>query len=144
MRRITQRAVHRDSIPAEEPKGPYGLRTLYEPDRRLGTAVDLVFIHGFNGGSESTWTKNRDPSTYWPQKWLPKEDAFQDVRIHTFGYDCDMRRESPLSVNYFTSSLMYALRDDPLIGQEEHVEFPLPPSEAWLIKSIGSFGLRLP
>lgn len=125
VRSIIRRDTTNDSLQSEAPKGPHGLTTLYEPVNGLETLVDLVFVHGLNGGSESTWTKSKDPSTYWPQQWLPKDNAFQDVRIHTYGYECDLRRESVLSINDFTASLLYSLRDHPSIGHEEDVSFSM-------------------
>lgn len=125
VRNIIRRDTTNNLVPPDEPKGPYGLKTLYEPIDQLDTLVDLVFVHGLNGGSESTWTKDRDPSTYWLQQWLPKDHAFQNVRIHTFGYECDLRRGSILSINDYTASLLYSLRDHPSIGHGEDVSFSL-------------------
>ncbi|KAI0431581.1 hypothetical protein F5Y09DRAFT_187785 [Xylaria sp. FL1042] len=87
----------------EAPKGPLGLTTLFEPD---GQAVaDLIFVHGLNGGSRSTWSKTGKGS-YWPQDWLSCDDAFQDVRIHTFGYSSGLNRESVLNIRDFATNLL--------------------------------------
>ncbi|KAI0421746.1 hypothetical protein F5X98DRAFT_389026 [Xylaria grammica] len=87
----------------EAPKGPLGLTTVFEPE---GQAVaDLIFVHGLNGGSRSTWSKAGDDS-FWPQAWLPRDDAFHDVRIHTFGYPSGLNRESALNIRDFASNLL--------------------------------------
>ncbi|KAF2807646.1 uncharacterized protein BDZ99DRAFT_489297 [Mytilinidion resinicola] len=45
--------------------------------------VDIVFVHGLNGGRESTWT--HEPShVFWPKDLLPK--ACPEARILAFGY----------------------------------------------------------
>ena len=98
-----------DQNPADDPKGPIGLTTLYEPTDEA--VLDLIFIHGLNGGSQSTWTKSGNPSLFWPQEWLPRDEAFQDVRIHTFGYDSGFGRDSTLNVYDFSRSLLYAMKD---------------------------------
>src|SRR5271168_2179697 len=83
----------------EDEKGPYGLNTLFEP---LESAIaDLVFVHGLGGGSRSTWTKSLDPSLYWPQEWLPQDPGFKDVRIHSFGYNSNWKKESILNIYDF-------------------------------------------
>ncbi|KAK5632688.1 hypothetical protein RRF57_008402 [Xylaria bambusicola] len=87
----------------EPPKGPLGLTTLFEPD---GQAVaDIIFVHGLNGGSRSTWSRTSHGS-YWPQDWLSCDDAFQDVRIHTFGYSSGLTRESILNIHDFATNLL--------------------------------------
>lgn len=75
-------------------KGPVGLTTLYEPEGHA--SADLIFVHGLNGGSQSTWSKGSGLS-FWPRDWLPCDDAFRDVRIHSFGYSSGLNRESILN-----------------------------------------------
>ncbi|KAI1425810.1 hypothetical protein F5Y12DRAFT_347836 [Xylaria sp. FL1777] len=94
----------------EAPKGPLGLTTLFEPD---GQAVaDLIFVHGLNGGSRSTWSKTGSGS-FWPQDWLSCDDAFQDVRIHTFGYSSGLNRESVLNIRDFATNLLACVYHSP-------------------------------
>jgi len=100
------------------PKGPLGLTTLYAPAGSV--VVDLVFVHGLNGGSQSTWCKG-DASNFWPKEWLPNDKAFKDVRIHTFGYSSGISRESILNVQDFAASLMSAIQDSPTIPSCETV-----------------------
>jgi hypothetical protein len=108
----------------EDPKGPLGLNTLYDP---LDPATaDLIFVHGLGGGSRSTWTKSGEPSLYWPQEWLPKDAGFQDVRIHSFGYNSNWEKESTLNINDFAKSLLGSIQDCPLIPRESSVSSSIP------------------
>ncbi|KAJ5199534.1 hypothetical protein N7472_004738 [Penicillium cf. griseofulvum] len=115
---ITRTLTHRDTTTdwfGQEAgaKGPIGLTTLHSP---LGDiVVDLIFVHGVNGGSRSTWTKGGDPSLFWPREWLSKDQAFQDVRIHTFGYASDISQGSVLNIPDFARSLLYSIHDSPVI-----------------------------
>ncbi len=116
---FTRTFTRRDRSPAikqgpDDPKGPIGLSTLYEPDEQA--IADLVFVHGLNGGSESTWTKRSDPSLFWPQQWLPQDDAFRDVRIHTFGYASKLNKESVLNIHDFSTNLLSSLRHSPALS----------------------------
>ncbi|OQE39760.1 hypothetical protein PENCOP_c006G07803 [Penicillium coprophilum] len=97
-------------------KGPIGLTTIYSPPGDI--VVDLIFVHGVNGGSQSTWTKNGNPSLFWPQEWLPKDQAFQDVRVHTFGYASAISHGSVLDIPDFARSLLYSIHDSPAISRE--------------------------
>ncbi|CRK18321.1 hypothetical protein BN1723_002463 [Verticillium longisporum] len=98
-------------------KGPIGLTTLFEPS--VPGIADLIFVHGLNGGSYSTWTQDDDPDKFWPAKWLPHDEAFQDARIHTFGYNSSWAQESVLNIQDFASSLLLSLKDCPKIPREE-------------------------
>lgn len=98
-------------------KGPLGLNILHEP---LGPAIaDLIFVHGLGGGSLSTWTESQNgslnPELYWPQQWLPQENGFDDVRIHSFGYDSNWTKESTLNIHDFAKSLLVSIMDSPAI-----------------------------
>lgn len=100
---------------SEDGKGPFGLNTLFDPDNPA--VADLVFVHGLGGGSRSTWTKSNDPSLYWPKEWLPQDPRFQDVRIHSFGYNSNWGNESILSVHDFAKALLGSIQECPLIPQ---------------------------
>lgn len=97
-------------------KGPLGLNTLHDP---LEAIADLIFVHGLGGGSQSTWTESQngalDPALYWPERWLPYEDGFGDVRIHSFGYDSNWKKESTPNIHDFAKSLLVAIMDCPAI-----------------------------
>lgn len=125
----------------EGPKGAIGLITQYDPGQDAVT--DLIFVHGLNGGSQSTWTKNGDPSLFWPREWLPRDEAFQDVRIHTFGYASGISRESVLNVPDFARSLLSSIHDCPNIPQESDVCTDCSPRVPTLI-IIGSDNLGRP
>jgi hypothetical protein len=103
----------------DDPKGPFGLTTLFEP--MVPVTADLVFVHGLGGGSRSTWTKSGDPSLYWPQKWLPLDAAFGDVRVHSFGYNSNWDKESTLNIHDFAKSLLGSIQDCPAIRSDASV-----------------------
>lgn len=105
---------------AGQAKGDFGLNTLYVPQGRSAIA-DLVFVHGLGGGSRSTWTHSGDPALYWPSAWLPQDDGFQDVRVHSFGYDSNWGKESILSVHDFANALLVSVLDCPHIPRTEKV-----------------------
>jgi hypothetical protein len=108
-----------DAAPA--PKNRLGLITLHVPDPETAPVADVVFVHGLNGGSFSTWTKDSNPGYYWPQQWLPEEDGFEDVRIHSFGYPAAATRDSVLNVRDISRSLLAAVHDSPLMNKGEQV-----------------------
>lgn len=67
-------------------KGRLGLILLNNPPN---PAIDFVFVHGLGGGSRKTWSKSDNPEHFWPRAWLPHDQEFRNVRIHSFGYDAD-------------------------------------------------------
>ena len=67
-------------------KGALGLNLLYDPPSPV---VDFVFVHGLGGGSRKTWSKSDSLDHFWPGEWLPHDPGFQNVRIHSFGYNSD-------------------------------------------------------
>lgn len=107
----------RASDNGEAPKGPFGLSTLYQPPENGPAAADLVFVHGLNGGSSSTWTKGDGSTHFWPKQWLPSDETFHDVRIHTFGYSSGSGKD-------FSRALLSAIHDAPTIPHEERVSRP--------------------
>jgi pimeloyl-ACP methyl ester carboxylesterase len=99
--------------------GPLGLTTLYRPPTVV--VADIIFVHGLGGGSRKTWTKNADPSLFWPKEWLPQEPEFRNVRIHTFGYDSNWNRPSVLGIRDFATSLLRWFTDLPEIASDTEV-----------------------
>ena len=90
---------------------PLGLLPLYTPD--VSPTVDLIFIHGLGGTSRQTWSKNRDPDLFWPQKWLPQESDICTARIFSFGYNAHFSSSGPNSVagiSDFAKSLLFAMK----------------------------------
>lgn len=100
---------------SDDEKGPLGLTTLFEPPPPVTPTVDIVLIHGLGGGSRKTWSYSSNPTQYWPLAWLPADNEFADVRIHTFGYkaDWDSRQQSILNIRDFAQSLLGELRNHP-------------------------------
>ncbi|KAI1258636.1 WD40 repeat-like protein [Xylariaceae sp. FL1019] len=106
---------NRSDQTAESVKGSLGLNLLFEPSE---PRVDLVFVHGLQGGSRKTWSFNpSDPSSYWPMEWLPLEPGFRHARIHSFGYDSDWKRPSAstLTIHDFAVALLADLRHAPAL-----------------------------
>lgn len=62
-----------------------GLTVLHEP--RGFPVADLVFLHGFGGGSWQTWCDTTTNDSFWPRDWLPFEPNLGSARILTFGYN---------------------------------------------------------
>lgn len=104
-------------------KGPLGLTTLHEPGSGQSAIADIIFVHGLNGGSQSTWSKGNNDTNFWPKSWLPMDDAFFDVRVHSFGYSSGISRESILNVRDFANSLLAAIKDSPVINRGDKVCF---------------------
>jgi len=61
-----------------------GLVKLSEPVNPETTVADVVFVHGLNGSSYSTWL-HKDSGIHWPSIFLCQD--INNVRIFTFGYD---------------------------------------------------------
>jgi len=107
------------------PKGPPGPTTLHVPSGRDPAVADIIFVHRLNGGSQSTWTKGGSASNFWPREWLPRDTAFQDVRIHSFGYPKALSRKSILNVADFARSLLAAVKESPVktLGNQPRIIF---------------------
>lgn len=91
---------------------PLGLTLLHEPE---SPTADIVFIHGLDGTSRHTWSKNRDPNLFWPLKWLPYEPELSSARIMTFGYNSHFssisnRKEGILNVSDFAKDLLFSMK----------------------------------
>ncbi|KAF7503410.1 hypothetical protein GJ744_003893 [Endocarpon pusillum] len=89
----------------DDVRGPLGLRVQYDPKDPF---VEFVFVHSFPGGSRKTWSHNDEIATFWPKEWLPHENGFSHVRVHTFGYDADWldRRADIGKINHFGKLLL--------------------------------------
>lgn len=93
-------------------KGPFGLTTVFHPEKAEEVLAHVVFVHGLGGGSEHTWTKD---DVFWPRDLLPMQDPFQTVAIHSFGYDSDFKKSSTLNINDFSKSLLNSTLNNPSI-----------------------------
>ncbi|KAL9628615.1 MAG: hypothetical protein Q9204_005780 [Flavoplaca sp. TL-2023a] len=108
------------SLAASDPRetveviGPLGLNALYEPPRPL---IDFIFVHGLGGGSRKTWNKGGLDDSFWPKAWLPKDPSFENVRIHTFGYNAtwNERSHSSLNLHDFGKALLGELWNTPVL-----------------------------
>ena len=99
-------------------KGPLGLSLLHSPPEPL---IDFIFVHGLGGGSRKTWSKTSSISHYWPQEWLPKDPAFKNVRVHSFGYDSDYLKGKGncLNVHHFGRSLLGEMHTSPSLDDAD-------------------------
>ncbi|OIW34505.1 hypothetical protein CONLIGDRAFT_7590 [Coniochaeta ligniaria NRRL 30616] len=99
-------------------KGALGLTLLHSPPN---PQVDLIFIHGLGGGSRKTWSKTSLLSHYWPQQWLPKDPAFKDVQIFTYGYDSDYLsgKGDCLNIHHIGKSFLGEVSTSPYIAQSQ-------------------------
>ncbi|ETS86626.1 hypothetical protein PFICI_00454 [Pestalotiopsis fici W106-1] len=97
---------------ATDPRGSLGLNLLHSPSQ---PAIDFIFVHGLGGGSRKTWSKTTSMKHFWPQEWLPKDPAFQDVRIYSYGYDSDWARgkENILNIHHIGKSFLGELETTP-------------------------------
>lgn len=116
-----------------EVKGPVGLTTIAQPE---GNAiVDLIFVHGLNGGSFSTWTHGGNLALFWPRAWLPRDEEFRDARIHTFGYNSSWSHPSVLDIEDFAMALLGAVKDCPHMRKGDG-EQEVPARHIGLMKKV--------
>ncbi|RMZ78821.1 hypothetical protein DV738_g3687, partial [Chaetothyriales sp. CBS 135597] len=70
-------------VPLAQRVSQFGLTEVFShPDPQ----VDVVLVHGLNGGSYSTWATH-NPEVFWPVDLLPGILEEQRCRILTYGYD---------------------------------------------------------
>lgn len=93
-------------------KGPFGLTTVFHPAKLGDLLAHVIFVHGLGGGSEHSWTKD---DVFWPRDLLPTQDPFQNVAIHTFGFDSDFKKSSTLNIHDFSKSLLSSTLNNPNI-----------------------------
>ncbi|EEH39786.2 LipA and NB-ARC domain-containing protein [Paracoccidioides lutzii Pb01] len=67
----------------------YGLTEVYRCPEPQVPQVDIVFVHGLNGASYSTWATKK-PEVFWPGDLLPRTLKGLNVRILTYGYDANV------------------------------------------------------
>jgi hypothetical protein len=128
-RTLTNLGVSRRSTStelADDLRGPFGLHVLFDPPDPI---VEFIFVHGLRGGSRKTWSFSDDPALFWPKEWLPQEDAFKHVRIHSFGYNADFseRGVSVTNVNDFGRSLLENIQNAPPLRRNANVPRRPPP-----------------
>lgn len=96
-----------------------GLYTIHQPGPVA--PLDIIFVHGLGGDSRKTWSKNHDPSLYWPGLWLPLEPDIGKARILSFGYNANLRPGAPRNISTiadFAKELLYEMR----FGKDENGE----------------------
>ena len=100
----------------DDPRGSLGLNLLHSPSEPV---IDFIFVHGLGGGSRKTWSKSSSTTHYWPQEWLPKDPAFKNVRVHSFGYDSDWvkGKANCLNIHHFGKSLLGEMSTSPYLSQ---------------------------
>ena len=77
-------------------------------------------MHGLGGGSRKTWSRTSSVTHFWPQEWLPKDPAFKNVRVHSFGYDSDWvkGKDNCLNIQHFGKSLLGEISTSPHLSNE--------------------------
>ena len=104
---------------AERCDDPLGLTVIFEPE--LSPPLDIIFVHGLGGSSRATWTKRRDPETFWPKHWLPNEPGIGTARILSFGYNANFAAvgHAPITgIGDFAKDLLYSMK----FAKNEHLE----------------------
>lgn len=100
-------------------ENPLGLNVLYEPE--ADPTVDIIFVHGLNGTSRSTWSKDKNTDFCWPEKWLPQEPEIRTARVLSFGYNAaasPSSSASTLNVTDFGKNLLFWMK----YGKDERKE----------------------
>lgn len=94
------------------------MNLLYGPP---ASCVDIIFVHGLGGGSRKTWSASPSISHFWPQEWLPRDPAFHDARIHSYGYNSDWAKgkENCLNIHHFGKSLLGEIDTSPHIADAQ-------------------------
>ncbi|KAF2466781.1 uncharacterized protein BDR25DRAFT_376938 [Lindgomyces ingoldianus] len=64
-------------------------------------------------------SQNGGLSPFGPQDWLPKDDAFQDVRLNTFGHLSGLSHNPTLNVTGFVRCRLEDIHDFPGITRGE-------------------------
>ncbi|MCJ1246486.1 hypothetical protein MMC30_003694 [Trapelia coarctata] len=75
------------SDPKRELNIGLGVRVLYEPPDPSDTTVDIVFVHGVTGNTNTTWL-HEESKVYWPVDLLSQD--IPHARVLAFGYDADV------------------------------------------------------
>ena len=100
-------------------ENPLGLNVVYEPEAY--PTVDIIFVHGLNGTSRSTWSKDKNTDFCWPEKWLPEEPEIGTARVLSFGYNAaasPSSSASTLNVTDFGKNLLFCMK----YGKDERKE----------------------
>ncbi|KAI3327016.1 hypothetical protein HD806DRAFT_380060 [Xylariaceae sp. AK1471] len=85
---------------------------LFELTRDITNCISvIIFVHGLGGHPVKTWSFQRDPANFWPQKWLPLEPGLEHTRIFSFGYGGGYftTRESTTTILDFSKKLLFEI-----------------------------------
>lgn len=95
---------------------PLGLNVIHVPD--TPHTIDVIFVHGLGGTSKQTWSKNKDPSLFWPKEWLPFEPDISSARMLSFGYNAHFAApgRNILNISDFARELLFGMK----FGTDEH------------------------
>ena len=99
-------------------KGPLELNLLHSPSEPL---IEFIFVRGLGGGSRKTLSKTSSVRHYWPQEWLPKDPAFKNVQVHSFGYDSNWvkGKDNCMNIHHFGKSLLGEISTSPYLSDAD-------------------------
>ena len=92
-------------------ENPLGLNVLHQPEGY--PTVDIIFVHGLNGTSRGTWSKDKNVDLCWPEKLLPLEREICRSRVLSFGYHAAAGLSGPrtgLNIMDFAKNLLYCMK----------------------------------
>jgi hypothetical protein len=75
-----------NNVPLSDRVNQFGLTEVFS---HPNPQVDIVLIHGLNGGAYSTWATHK-PEVFWPVDLLPAALEEQRCRILVYGYDANV------------------------------------------------------
>jgi hypothetical protein len=89
---------------------PLGLNVIYEPND--SPTIDIIFVHGLGGTSQQTWSKNKDPTLFWPKEWLPFERNISTARVLSFGYNAHFAAAGSniFNISDFAKELLFGMK----------------------------------
>jgi hypothetical protein len=94
----------------DPPVNDLGLTIVVDPGAKRN--IDLVFIHGLGGMSQTTWSHDGKPEHFWPKEWLPQERGMETARIMIWGYHAPSNPFSvgtTMNISRFATDLLNAL-----------------------------------
>ncbi|KAI1190713.1 hypothetical protein F5B17DRAFT_37040 [Nemania serpens] len=105
----TAHSASHSRSPSSPSASGLGLHIVHQPNY---AALDIIFVHGLGGHSRKTWSRNHDPSFFWPELWLPLEPDMGNTRIFTFGYNAAWRgaTKSISNITDFAKELLFEMR----------------------------------
>jgi hypothetical protein len=83
---------------------------IYEPND--SPIIDIIFVHGLGGTSQQTWSKNKDPTLFWPKEWLPFERNISTARVLSFGYNAHFAAAGSniFNISDFAKELLFGMK----------------------------------